>query len=82
MQHDVAPQTLINGFTQSSSSGSLRDVCAQLHARVDAFLKKKPTSDIEKRVQERTKTSVHVIRDALDRYEYATEQEYMSVAPC
>lgn len=73
MQHDVAPQTLTNGFTRSSSSGSLRDVCAQLHARVDAFLSKKPTSDIETRVQEQTKTSIRVIRDALDRYEYVTE---------
>ena len=52
----------------SSSSHTLQDVCASLHAQVTAFLSSPPPDDITRTTQEQTRVAWQVIEEALDRY--------------
>jgi hypothetical protein len=48
---------------------SLPDLCAHINGKVTAFLGLEPKDAQMKRVQEQTRTSLHVIDEALKRYE-------------
>ncbi|RVX67658.1 hypothetical protein B0A52_08187 [Exophiala mesophila] len=54
----------------SSSSHTLQDVCASLHAQVTAFLSSPPPDDITRTTQEQTRVAWQVIEEALDRYSF------------
>ena len=47
-------------------------VCARIHARVHAFLDEQHASDRLRSLQAQTRTSLAVISDALDRFQYAS----------
>ncbi|KAL1597974.1 3'-phosphoadenosine 5'-phosphosulfate sulfotransferase [Paraconiothyrium brasiliense] len=47
---------------------SFPDLCARIHARVDAFLREQPASERLKSLQQQTRISLHVIEEALDKY--------------
>jgi hypothetical protein len=49
---------------------SLKHLCAEIYARISAFLQDAPPSDLVRRVQEQTQRSLGIIREALDRYSY------------
>jgi len=56
------PQQQVNGGT------SLRALCSELHARIEAFLQEDVKTERLKRVQEQTRHSLDVIQEALQRY--------------
>ncbi|KAF7504879.1 hypothetical protein GJ744_001600 [Endocarpon pusillum] len=77
--HDSPPQ--IDGEEDASPSSitgpasvqpSLEAVCADLHARVTAFLNKTPGSDSTGKVQEQVRISISVIEKALTDYEFSS----------
>jgi hypothetical protein len=49
---------------------ALPDLCAHINAKVTAFLDLEPKDEATKRVQEQTRISLHVLDEALKRYEY------------
>jgi hypothetical protein len=49
---------------------ALKHLCAEIYARISAFLQDAPPSDLVRRVQEQTQRSLGIIREALDRYSY------------
>lgn len=51
-------------------STSLQKVCAEVHARILAFLEEKPEVALLQRVQEQTRKSLQVTTEALSRYRY------------
>lgn len=59
------PSPAINGH-----DASIRPVCMQLAARVNAFLDEDPETPALKAVQEQTRVALGVIHAALDRYRY------------
>lgn len=61
-------QHLANGEKDDQTLSSL---CAELHARVSAFLAEEALNDRLKKVQEQTRISMSVISEALNRYRYA-----------
>lgn len=52
----------------AAASPSLRQVCLELQAKVDAFLAEKVDTDLLKGVQSRVREAISVIDDALERY--------------
>lgn len=63
--HDNAlPPKLANG----NADTSIRPLCAQLAARLDAFLASEPESEMLRGVQEQTRTALGVITAALEKY--------------
>ncbi|KAF2396635.1 adenine nucleotide alpha hydrolases-like protein [Trichodelitschia bisporula] len=73
-----APTTATNGASASTSTSaepflpdthlSLPALCAHIHNRVQAFLSSSPSTPLIERCQAQTRTTLGVIREALDRY--------------
>jgi len=61
----------VDGSSHSQPPSSLRDVCADLHTRVSAFLSSTPPDETTRRTQVQTKIALGVIEKALQDYEYA-----------
>lgn len=57
----------------TTTNQTLAEACADLHARVSNFLNAEPESDVVRRTQEQTKTSMGVIEKALQDYEYVLD---------
>ncbi|KKY27507.1 putative fad [Phaeomoniella chlamydospora] len=72
MQQDGITDTVITNFADEAINLPLSEVCALLNDRVEAFLKRPPTSDIEARVQSQTRISLNVIEEALQRYDLSS----------
>jgi len=53
----------------NDDNSALRDLCAQLHSQVTAFLQEDVKTERLKAAQARTRHSLAVIQEALDRYE-------------
>lgn len=47
-------------------------LCAQIHARLNAFLETEPATDRIRSVQDQSRTSLKVIEEALSQYRYAS----------
>ncbi|MCJ1362593.1 replication factor A protein 2 [Acarospora aff. strigata] len=60
-------QCTVNGKKEDT----LQSVCAELHARVSAFLAEDPVDNRLRSVQEQTRTSLGVISEALNRYTFS-----------
>ncbi|KAI9872189.1 MAG: 3'-phosphoadenosine 5'-phosphosulfate sulfotransferase [Pleopsidium flavum] len=58
---------IVNGEKEDT----LQPLCAELHARVSAFLAEEAPDDRFKKVQDQTRISLGVIEEALKRYTYA-----------
>ncbi|EXJ94328.1 hypothetical protein A1O1_02722 [Capronia coronata CBS 617.96] len=61
-----------NNDSSSLSPSSLQDICALLHAQVNAFLTSPPPDEVTKRTQAQTKIALEVIVKALQDYKYGT----------
>ncbi|KAI4167757.1 MAG: hypothetical protein LQ343_006952 [Gyalolechia ehrenbergii] len=57
---------------QNGDSTSLRSLCATLHAQITAFLQEDVPTERLKAVQTRTRKSLAIIQEALDRYDLAS----------
>ena len=53
---------------QPDAATSLRALCAQIHARIEAFLQEDVETEKLRRVQAQTRISLGVISEALQRY--------------
>lgn len=62
---------LDHGHGEADASTTLSEVCADMHARVSAFLAASPKSEIVQRTQAQARISLGVIEKALQDYEYA-----------
>ena len=60
---------------------SFPDLCARIHHRIAAFLDEQHTSDRLKSLQAQTRTSLDVIADALDKYQYACNARKVRCIP-
>ena len=67
--------------TPPQRSGSLAEVCADLHQRVTNFLNAAPESEVVRRTQEQTRTSIRVIEKALQDYGYVHSLLLTSAGP-
>lgn len=54
-------------ITQSDPP-SLPEVCARVHARVEAFLAAEPATERLRHVQEQSRLSLNILGEALERY--------------
>lgn len=61
--------TTENSYFGSGAALSLQDVCAELHAQVQAFLASPPPDDVTRRTQEQTRTALDVVAKALRDYQ-------------
>lgn len=59
---------LAAGLHLIPGSHALADVCAQLAAKVDAFLESRPDTEILRQTQLRTRDALGVVQEALKRY--------------
>lgn len=50
---------------------ALPELCAQVHARVAAFLRTEPGTERLRNVQQQSRLSLRILEEALDRYRYA-----------
>ena len=61
----------INAEAQTQHSPlprTLPEICFELHAKIDAFLREQTDDDVLRKVQSQVKVSMGVIREALRRY--------------
>lgn len=50
------------------SPQALLELCAKVHAKVDAFLKREPKTERLRSVQEQSKLSLSILEETLERY--------------
>lgn len=62
------PTTTTDTFTEDYSQETLREVCQQVHDRVQRFLAVKSGDGRMSRVQEQTRITLRIIEEALERY--------------
>ncbi len=56
-------------ITQDPPQG-LPELCAQVHQRLEAFLRAEPATERLRQVQEQSRLSLKVLEEALERYGY------------
>lgn len=71
-------QHLANG---EKTDPTLPSLCAELHARVSAFLAEEAPNDRLKKVQEQTRITMEVISDALKKYTCASPRAPLQLTP-
>ncbi|KEF52999.1 uncharacterized protein A1O9_10907 [Exophiala aquamarina CBS 119918] len=59
-----------NSQIDSGGASSLQNVCAGLHAQVQAFLSSSPPDEVTKRTQDQTRTAMGVVEKALRDYQF------------
>lgn len=52
----------------AANVSSLSEICAEVNARVEAFLKAEPKNDRIRRAQEQSRLSLRILGEALERY--------------
>ena len=68
----VSEKTDDNAPVINGHDASILPLCAELAARVNAFLETEAATPLLRAVQEQTRVALGVISTALDRYRYST----------